>query len=341
MGKLKMNLHGKRGNPGLKGRLLEKSIESYILSLETINRLSIKYRIETFAFLICNSWELLLKAKILKDTNNRQEIFYPQKPGEKLQSLALRNCIKKIFLNENDPIRRNLEFIADLRDESVHLVISHIPKSVLSLFQSCVLNYHNTLGNWFNISLSDQVAVGMMTIVYDFSPEQFDLANPILRRQLGREVIEYLSGFEKGIKQEFERLDKPAEFSIDINYKLALVQKIGEADIVLTKGEFGLNGNIIEVPKDPGRTHPYRQTEVVEQVNILLGGAKCINPYDVQSVVSVYSIKKRSEFYYQGKVKGSPPQFSHAFVDWLKKEFDKNNNFFTQSRRLRREVKPK
>jgi len=41
-------MKGHRGNPGLKGRLVDKSIEGYILALETINRLSIQYRVETF-----------------------------------------------------------------------------------------------------------------------------------------------------------------------------------------------------------------------------------------------------------------------------------------------------
>jgi hypothetical protein len=214
----------KRGNPGLKGRLLEKSIDAYVLSLETINRLSVKYRIETFAYLICNAWELLLKAKIIHH-NNKQAIFYPQKRGEELRSITLRDCIKRVFLNENDPARCNLERVVELRDQSVHLVIDQVPKSVLSLFQSCVLNYHKRLVDWFDISLSGRVTVGMMAIVYDFSPEQFDFTNPILRRQLGREVVEYLGRFENGIKKEFERFNKSSEFSIDITYKLALVQK--------------------------------------------------------------------------------------------------------------------
>ena len=41
-------MKGHRGNPGLKGGLVNKSIEGYILALETINRLSIHYRVETF-----------------------------------------------------------------------------------------------------------------------------------------------------------------------------------------------------------------------------------------------------------------------------------------------------
>jgi len=322
----------RRGNPGLKGQLLDKSIEAYILSLETINRLSVKYRIETFAYLICNAWELLLKAKIIDDAKNRKAIFYPKKRGDPLRSLSLRDCLRKVIPDENDPTRRNLECVVELRDEAVHLIISQVPKSVLALFQSCVLNYHKRLVDWFGISLSGRISVGMMTIVYDFSPEQFDLTSPILRRQLGREVVEYLAGFQTGVTQEFERLNKSAEFSIDINYKLALVQKTGEADIVLTKGESGLTTNIIEVAKDPSRTHPYRQKEATEQVNNSLGGATRIPQYEMQCVVNVYGIKKRPEFYYKGTVKGSPAQYSPAFIAWLLKEYEKDNDFFKKAR---------
>ena len=330
-------MKNRRGNPGLKGRLLEKSIEAYILSLETINRLSVKYRVETFTYLICNAWELLLKAKIIDDANSRQAIFYSRKRGEPLRSLALRDCIKRVFLNENDPARRNLECTADLRDEAVHLVISQIPKSILSLFQSCVLNYHRRLVDWFGISLSGRVSVGMMTIVYDFSPEQFDLTSPILQRQLGREVIEYLAGFQTGVQQEFERLNKSAEFSIDINYKLALVQKTGDADIVLTKGETGVTANIIEVPKDPSRTHPYRQKEVTAQVDNVLGNKLHVSQYEIQCVVNVYGIKKRSEFFYQGTIKGSIGQYSPAFIAWLLREYEKDNDFFKKVREKARQ----
>ena len=47
----------------LKKHLVDKSFEAYILALETINRFTIQYRLETFCYLICNAWELLLKAK--------------------------------------------------------------------------------------------------------------------------------------------------------------------------------------------------------------------------------------------------------------------------------------
>ncbi len=165
-------MKGMRGNPGLKGRLLENSIDAYVLALETINRLSIKYRVETFAYLICNAWELMLKAKIIQDTGDKKSIYYKKKRGEPRRSLALGDCLKRVFQNQNDPTRRNVEFVADLRDEATHLVISQVPKDVLALFQACVLNYHRRLGEWWGISLSNRVPVGMMTIIYDLSPDQ-------------------------------------------------------------------------------------------------------------------------------------------------------------------------
>ena len=118
-----------RGNPGLKGRLLENSTDAYVLALETINRLSIKYRLETFAYLICNAWELMLKAKIIQDDGDRKSIYYKKKRGEPRRSLSLRDCLRRVFPDDFDPTRRNIELVADLRDEATHLVIGQIPNA--------------------------------------------------------------------------------------------------------------------------------------------------------------------------------------------------------------------
>lgn len=75
-----------RRSAGLQRRLSDASIEAYILALETINRLSITYRIEAFTYLICNAWELLLKAKIVQDTGNPKAIFYKTRRGEPKRS---------------------------------------------------------------------------------------------------------------------------------------------------------------------------------------------------------------------------------------------------------------
>ena len=323
---------GKRGNPGLKGQLLNKSIEAYILALETINRLSITYRIETFAYLICNAWELLLKAKLLDlASNNRAAIYYKRERGETKRTLALRICAEKTFLDERNAIRRNIELIADLRDQAVHLVISDVPKEVLALFQASVLNYHKCLGSWFSMCLSDRVTVGMMTVVYDFQPEEFDINNPILRKKMGVETANYLMKYQAQLKTEFESLGKVAEFSIPIDYKLTLT-KAGSPDIELNSGAGGKPTSIVEVAKDSGKSHPHRQKDVVALINTALPPNQTIKPYDIQCIVKLFDVKKNASHYYQGTVPGSPTQYSQLFVDWILIQYKNKPDFFEQTR---------
>lgn len=87
--------------------LLNKSIEAFILGIEIYNKPTIKYRVEGFSFFICNAWELMLKAHIL-NSFGENELYYKDNPE---RTITLENCIKKIFTNDKDPLRKNLEKI--------------------------------------------------------------------------------------------------------------------------------------------------------------------------------------------------------------------------------------
>ena len=50
--------------------LVDKSIEAFIVGVELYNKPTIKYRVEGFSFFICNAWELMLKAYLLKTKGN-------------------------------------------------------------------------------------------------------------------------------------------------------------------------------------------------------------------------------------------------------------------------------
>lgn len=322
-----------RGNPGLKGRLLENSIDAYVLSLETINRLSIKYRTEAFVYLICNAWELMLKAKIIQDTGDKKSIYYKKKRGEPRRSLSLRDCLKRVLPDDFDPTRRNIELVANLRDEATHLVISQIPNDILALLQACVLNYHARLVEWWDISLSKRVPVGMMTLVYDLGPDRLDLSNSVLRRQLGSDAAKYLIGLQDEIRREYLSLGGSRQFSVGIDYSLVLTNKPQDADISLTVGPDGQPLGKVSVPKDPSKTHPYRQKELIKETNEALGGKATINRHDVQCVRKAHDIEKRPEFHYQSGVKGSPKQYSHGLVEWMVRRYQQDSEFFEKSRR--------
>lgn len=325
-------MKGRKGRAGLKGQLVEKSVDAYVLALETINRLSIKYRVESFTHLICNAWELLLKARIIDEARSREAIYYKNDRSEQKRTLSLRDAVSSVIKNQNDPVRRNLEKVADLRDDAMHFVISEVPRDVLLLFQACVINYHKKLNEWFGISLSDRVSVGMMAIVYDLSPGSFDLSSAALKRRLGKDVAKYLAAVQGGIQQEFEALGKSQEYSIGVEYKLVLTKKPGEADIILNSGESGKSGAVVHVAKDSSSSHPYRQKELLVAVNAALDGRASINQHDIQSINKAHSVKKRADWFYQGKVKGSPVQYSQAFMDWILERFKHDSNFFEISR---------
>ena len=63
--------------------MLEKSKEAFILAIELYNKPSIKYRIEGFSFFICNAWELMLKAHMIKK-NGEASIYYKDHPDRTL-----------------------------------------------------------------------------------------------------------------------------------------------------------------------------------------------------------------------------------------------------------------
>ncbi len=315
----------------LKARLLDKSLEAYVLSLETINRLTIQYRLESFCHLVCNAWELLLKAKMLDDSGDQEAIYYKPQPGKQRRTLSLRACLKRIYPNAKDPIRRNVERIEELRDESVHLVIGRIPTDIMSLLQAGVINYHRDLNDWFGRSLSDRYPLGMLSIMYDRGPDQWDMTDQSLQRQLGPATVEFLSRYCADLRKEFDDLQQPNEFSIGVEYRLALTKRADKADITLYSGTMdGEPTRVVEVPKDPSKSHPYRQKELLEQV----GKRLQINSHDIQCVNKVYGIRKRPEFFYQGKVKNSPVQYSPAFVDWLVAKREQDEKFFLKTRAL-------
>lgn len=316
----------------LRGRLVNKSVDAYALGLETINRISIRYRVEAFCYLICNAWELLLKAKILSDDGDASAIYYPNSS----RSISLGDGLKKTMPNQRDPVRANIERVQKLRDDATHLTISDVPNEVIGLFQACAINYHNRLSKWFGISLSDRMPVGMMSIVYDLDPGRWNAPIDHLHREFGRETADFLLRFRTDLQQDFDDLHQPPEFSIRLDYHLVLTKNPESGDVALVAGKNDANvAGVVEVPKDSSKSHPHRQTEVIEK---LRDAGVMVNKHDIQCVNKVYGIKKRQEYFYQGEVPGSPVQFSQAFVDWLIDRYKKDTDFFVKVRAEAKEV---
>ncbi len=306
--------------------LIDNSLEAFILSLEIVNKLSIKYRVQTFCFLFCNAWELLLKAKLLSEG---RKIFYPKERKKPRRSLSLDDCLSRTFTAINDPIKRNIEKIQELRNNAAHLCISHIPPEVMGLFQAGILNYTAKLREWFGLDIASRVPVGMMSLVFDPDPLTQSIDSPLVKRKMTPDVIKFLKSYVSSIDTEFKSLFPTKSFYIPIAFKLALVRNPNKADIVLSTGQGGERAIVFEVPKNPDQTHPHRTKDVVEQVNTRLSGKTRINNHSIYCVRKVHGVENRNEFFYKSKF--ASPQYSGAFIDWLIEQFERDNGFFQKA----------
>lgn len=308
-------------------QLLDKSQEAFILSLEIYNKPTIKYRVEGFCFFFCNAWELLLKSKILKDDKKASAIYYKKQRNQKRRSLSLRDCSKKIIPNESDPVRKNIEDIAAIRDEATHLIIRELEAIYSGLFQSGVLNYVNKLDEWFEISITEKISPAMLTLVSDI--RQID---PIfIKKRYGPEILKFVeSEIERIYKSEEELID--VKYRIPIEYKLVLTKLAKDADITLSSGVGGKKIGLIEVPKDIEKTHPYLQKDAIVKIKGRIGGDIVFNQYDFQSIIYKENIKGKLKYHYMIR-KPVIHRYSDALIDLIVHKIERDQEYLQKARK--------
>lgn len=84
-------------------------------------------------------------------------------------------------------------------------------------------------------------------------------------------------------------------------------------------------------------THPFRQKEVVREVNTRLAGKKSITSHDVLCVRRVHGVQKEIKFFYRQNY--AAPRYSQAFVDWLIQKYSEDANFFEKAKHQADQIK--
>lgn len=284
-------------------KLVGRSLDAFTLALEVYNRPSLKNRVEAFTIMMVNAWELLLKAEVLK-VDGYDKIFYD---GEK--SISISEALKR-RLQQKDPVRINLETLIALRDQAVHLLIPELQPQLSRLFQATVLNYQTRYRNEMgNAPLAGQ-SVGMLSLVVD-GPEP-DVA--IIQKIYGKHAAKSVEKFIKSFDETSNEMNSN-EFSIPVDYKLALVKREDESDLSLSVGDTGEGAIIITKTKDPDVTHPYRTQEAINEINkrqdsvVIKSGA-------FYAVLAKHEIKKQKKSDMCFEIDGIP-RYSEKFINWF------------------------
>jgi len=301
--------------------LQERSRDAFTVAVESYNRPSLANRVEVFAILMANAWELLLKAEIIEASGELSSVYYPKVPE---RSLSLRDVVKKRFPKESDPVRKNIETLADLRDKAVHLLISELQPHLSRLFQSAVLNFIDRFRQDTGTDLFDG-AGGMMSLIID--REAATIA--AIKQRFGDKVAVEVEAFLQRFMAEEEE-QATTKFAIPIDYRLVLTKANQDGDIVLTHGEGGRRAIAVIQTHDVDKTHPLRAMEVVVKVKERCPKAGFTEP-KLRAVCWKEKIYESSgsKFYY---LLQNPPthRFSFGFVDWLVEKIEGDDQYLVK-----------
>lgn len=143
------------------------------MAIELYNKPNIEYREESFSVLMINAYELLFKAKIIKDNNGKLSSVYEyEKKKLSDNSSSKRNYIKKNRIGEpmtkgilslmnllkkqnklSTNVYENIVMLLELRDNSIHFINNDNDLMKYKLYIICVAtikNYYRLIEMWFN-----------------------------------------------------------------------------------------------------------------------------------------------------------------------------------------------
>lgn len=150
--------------------MAHKSVAACLSSIEIYNKPDFKYREETFSILMINAWELMLKAKILKDNADNIDSItvFEEKPdpsgamarAPKLSrsgnaiTYGLDYMVKQLEQRReiSQRCQKNLEALTEIRDNAVHFINKdlHFSKKIQEIGLASLKNYIFYVKGWFS-----------------------------------------------------------------------------------------------------------------------------------------------------------------------------------------------
>ncbi|KPV93126.1 hypothetical protein AN395_00252 [Pseudoalteromonas sp. P1-30] len=247
--------------------LLSKSKDNMLLALELYNRPSLENRMDAFVMCFCTAWEQFLKA-VLIEKDGENSIF--RKAGKKglKETISLRDCLEKVYPLKSN-IRKNIEQIAYLRDQAVHLLMPEIQGIMSRVFQSGVLNYTSKFEEFTEISFLNNSHAGMISLVGEFKSPPVSIMKSTYG-DIANEIIELATSVQTDVENSDD-----IEFAIPLNVKLVFATD-GEdgSTIAIARADEGIEGLkkalVIEKPVDRSKSHPLLQKDAINEINLRL-----------------------------------------------------------------------
>ena len=240
--------------------LKDKSIQSFLLCLEIFNKPTIDYRLEGCVFFLCNAWELMLKAKLLKDG---VDIYYPGST----RTISLSDAAAKIMTNKNDPVRINLSVIIALRNTSTHDIIPEFEIIYLPFVTFCVKAFVDKFYDYIGENVTDYIKTDFLSL---FAHNKQTNTTDILSRY-GQNIT---TMFEERISGINDVLKEKPELSIrnEITVNIVRVNNAAKADYSFYASRNPKDKNITYVDRyhNINDSHQLTYHNVVDEIDRII-----------------------------------------------------------------------
>ncbi len=303
-----------KSNENFINKLLEKSVEAFIMGLEIYNKPTLKYRLEGFSFFICNAWELMLKAKLLKEG----ETIYYKDTG---RTISLELAIKKIYTDKRQPLRINLEEIIKLRNISTHFITEEYEGVYAPFFQSCVLNFSEQIKKFHNIDITNYISQNFLTLSVNINV----LTNEEIRGKYSKEMAEKLITN----KNEIEFLmsnNSSNDLYIPIRHEFVQIKDKKKADFIYAIAhEAEEKAKIITKFQDPNDKYKLTRKNVIASINKQIltknigfnytnsKGNSEFNEYTLNLIMKFYNLKNNEKYCFEF---GITRRYSHQLIEF-------------------------
>ena len=313
-------------------RLVEKSIEAFVLAIEVYNKPTLKYRVEGFSFLICNAWELMLKAHLI-NKYGESSIYYKNNLH---RTITLENCLQKIFTNDKTPMRRNLMKIIELRNTSTHYITEEYEMIYIPLFQACVLNYVEKMQEYHSIDMTEVIPQNFLTLAVSMSA----LDESVIRAKYPEEIADKIIDTNTQLQPEIRENNNNFAIKIE-HYHFITKDKNQATSFVYLDKDADTGVRIIKELKDPNNTHKYTMKNAIKEINHRLQNAGIdfqLNQYIFNLFNKVYGIKENEKYCYVHRQYAQPSYtYSMQAIDLIVGEVKKDSKNIVEN--LKRQKK--
>ena len=213
--------------------LLDKSVSCMLSAIEIYNKPNFGYREDVFAILCVNSWELLLKAILLRENKYKMNSVYVMIPkkkkdgsSSKLLEPSLNRCGNPKTITLPDVIKRlkekgfipneleqNLEALMELRDNAIHFAnMSSISKTIQELGFAAIKNYMSFVKN-------NDIEIDLTKYNFYLMPLAYVDSKVDAEAVLTDKEHNYISLIKKQIAEGDDAGEYDIVISIDIGFK--------------------------------------------------------------------------------------------------------------------------